>query len=668
MTSLSSEKWDRSGMLKKKNHLTRSSHRWFALRGQELFYFAEERDIHPKYIINLYGATVQTQPDGVSFQLVGTNFPKGEALLLKSQTSADAASWVRALQAAIAMARPDVHSGPKGPQVNRALAKVESLLKVDLNGDGHVGRSVTPLMLDLQRSRELNLRIKAALQQRGLSAGQVADIVASVDSRVVELACRKERVLAARRRVMDELIDTFGERVTHKLHKMDAFNQLESSSKKLLFGAAGDVVLSAKVTLQWGRYPQPSFGKDMLQLFHHRSVYLDAVSFGCCPIPVLDAREQWDIVNQVDPVLWRFRSLMLRLKETSSRMALFIQADPSDVQFLINAPTGISTVLKCQAWKVGDRVVLLSCDFRHTQAAAHSVAAQFGVEVVVVPITFPCTEDQLLAVVEATLKSLQGLSPKLACVPHVTPDGWQLPAKKLTKLFHRYGVAVLVDGSLAVGHFDVNVGNIAADYYIASLDKWLYAPQGVGFLVVAPHKQEGIFPLTVSYFSGQGYEKEFTYTGLQDFGSYTTVMQSLEFVEKVCHGAKELQAWCCQLAARMVHTLETLWGTRVVQCVGGEPCYGRLPVIPVPRGEYQTPDVAHRLMYYLAMHRDIHVFCFVGTYDVPRLCVRLTAQVFNDAADAEALGRAVLDLGGRYDQLPYVPTQQALDSIIHMEG
>lgn len=36
-----------------------------------------------------------------------------------------------------------------------------------------------------------------------------------------------------------------------------------------------------------------------------------------------------------------------------------------------------------------------------------------------------------------------------------------------------------------------------------------------------------------------------------------------------------------------------------------------------------------------------------------RLCVRLTAQVFNDAADAEALGRAVLDLGGRYDQLPY---------------
>lgn len=35
---------------------------------------------------------------------------------------------------------------PPWPQVNRALAKVESLLKVDLNGDGHVGRSVTPLM------------------------------------------------------------------------------------------------------------------------------------------------------------------------------------------------------------------------------------------------------------------------------------------------------------------------------------------------------------------------------------------------------------------------------------------------------------------------------------------------------------------------------------------
>eukprot|EP00668_Euglena_longa_P014739 GGOE01018757.1.p1 GENE.GGOE01018757.1~~GGOE01018757.1.p1 ORF type:complete len:668 (-),score=225.53 GGOE01018757.1:40-2043(-) len=664
----SSEKWDCAGLLKKKNHLTRSSHRWFALRGQELFYFAEQTDIHPKYIINLYGAKATLLPDGVSFELVGTNFPKGESLLLKAKSAADAASWVRALDAAIANAHPTVDTGVKGPHVNWAVAKVERVLKVDLNGDGHVGMSKTPLTLDLQRNRELNLRMRSAMQRWGLSAAQITDIVSSVDPRIVELACRKERVLLARRRVMDELIDTLGERVVHKMHKLDAFNQLESSSKKVLFGTAGDVVLSAKVTLQWGRYPQPSFGKDMLQLFHHRSIYLDAVSFGCCPIPVLDAREQWDIVNQVDPVLWRFRSLMLRLKETSSRMALFIQADPSDVQFLLNAPTGISTILKSQAWKVGDRIVLLSCDFHHTLAAAHSVAAQFGVEVVVLPITFPSTEEQLLAVVEATLKSLQGLSPKLACVPHVTPDGWQLPAKKLTKLFHRYGVAVVMDGSLAVGHFDVNVGNIAADYYIASLDKWLYAPQGVGFLVVAPHKQEGLFPLTVSYFAGQGYEKEFTYTGLQDFGSYTTVMQSLEFTEKVCRGAKESQAWCCQLAARMVHVLEAMWGTRVVQSVNGEACYGRLPVIPVPGGEHQTPDVAHRLMHYLAICHNINVFCFIGTYDIPRLCVRLTAQVFNDVSDAEALGHAVLGLGRNYNQLPYIPSQMALDSIVYMEG
>eukprot|EP00667_Euglena_gracilis_P005934 EG_transcript_5977 len=512
------------------------------------------------------------------------------------------------------------------------------------------------LLDELERLRRLNERLRAAVAQHGTTP--VAELLVDVDDRLVGLAQKREQALWLRRQAMEDVVDTLGERLMHSLHSSDTLNFLESRIKEYAIGAAGDMVATGEVNYDWAPYPRQRFGAELRPYFHVPAGFLNSAACGCCPLPVVDARSQWDVVNQHDPALWRFRSLMLRLNETCARIASYVRADVSDLQFLPHTALGVSTVLRSQAWRAGDRLLLLSCDFPRTKAAAQAMATHFGVQVVEVPVVLPMADRALVRLVRDKLRELDGRTVKLACIPHVTSDGWTLPVKRLRQLFHTHHTSVLVDGTLAVGQFPVNLSGLAADYYVGSLDRWLYAPQGVGFLVVHPLKKPAVFPLTVSYFAGQGYNKEFSYTGLQDFSTFLAVRQVLEFIEKVCGGLSRVQSHCLSLAGKLAAVLERRWGTKALGGGGplGRPQH-RLPAVPVPRGANQSDDTARRLAYHLAQKHQLFVHCFICYQGLPTLCVRLSVQVFNDAADAEALAAAVLQLEGNYRQLPAVPPE-----------
>jgi hypothetical protein len=48
---------------------------------------------------------------------------------------------------------------------------------------------------------------------------------------------------------------------------------------------------------------------------------------------------------------------------------------------------------------------------------------------------------------------------------------------------------------------------------------------GCAFLVVPPEKQPSIEPLVASSFRGQGFEKEFRYTGMFEASTWVSVIQ-----------------------------------------------------------------------------------------------------------------------------------------------
>lgn len=135
--------------------------------------------------------------------------------------------------------------------------------------------------------------------------------------------------------------------------------------------------------------------------------------------------------------------------------------------------------------------------------------------------------------------------PVLCNFCHVTSKtAWIFPAQRLTKLLHDYGVSVMVDGAQAAGHIPLDVPAIGADWYYGTVHKWMYSAPGVAFLVTQPHKHPCTFPLTVSYFDTQGYSSEFSYTGLQDFANWLTLIDAVDFVQKVCGGWDAVRGYC----------------------------------------------------------------------------------------------------------------------------
>jgi selenocysteine lyase/cysteine desulfurase len=67
--------------------------------------------------------------------------------------------------------------------------------------------------------------------------------------------------------------------------------------------------------------------------------------------------------------------------------------------------------------------------------------------------------------------------------------------RKVADMAHGRGVEVMVDGAHAFAHFDFRIPDLGADYYGASLHKWLGAPLGAGILYVRRDRIEKLWPV-----------------------------------------------------------------------------------------------------------------------------------------------------------------------------
>eukprot|EP01060_Flectonema_neradi_P029788 TRINITY_DN419_c3_g1_i3.p1 TRINITY_DN419_c3_g1~~TRINITY_DN419_c3_g1_i3.p1 ORF type:complete len:587 (+),score=110.28 TRINITY_DN419_c3_g1_i3:86-1762(+) len=493
-------------------------------------------------------------------------------------------------------------------------------------------------------------------------------------ARVTELVKRKAAYHADQRVAMEDIIDTATEKIFDAIHGNSMLNYGEAKVKQVFYDATGDTIGALESNVAWGtrwkklgktmpctrlqnQELEVKFGKNMrLLYFDLDEGFLNAASYGATPKPVMEARAQWDLANQKNPVMWRFKALPIRLRQAEQRLAEVIGSDPSDTKIVINANYATSVVLKSLPWEVGDRMLIFSCDYDATKNATEWLKREKGVEILEVPmdLTKLRTDDNIIKAVRDYLEKLKRHDPplpKLANFCHVTSKtAWIFPAKRLCELFHSYGISVMIDGAQAAGHLDINVAQIGADWYLGTVHKWLYSCQGVAFIVTQPHKHKCTHPLTVSYFDGSGYLKEFSYYGLQDFSTWCATIDALDFINNVCGGMNVIRQYCRDQAQKCVALLSEAWGTKPLQ--GSVEYYGNMPIMPLPNGGGADGFTAGKVMGYLMTRHNITAFLLVtDILDVPTLCVRCSCQIYTDMEDWTRLARAVNQLGGNYGAL-----------------
>lgn len=180
-------------------------------------------------------------------------------------------------------------------------------------------------------------------------------------------------------------------------------------------------------------------------------------------------------------------------RRVQERLAAMAGCGPDELVITRNTTESLDTVIAGFDWKAGDEAVMASHDYGAMLDQFKLVARRHGVvnRVVDVPL-HPRSDDEVVSAYAAAITPRT----RMLMVCHVVNlTGQVLPVRKVAEMAHTRGVQVLVDGAHAFAQLDFRIPDTGADYYGASLHKWLGVPLGAGILYVRKDRVAGIWPL-----------------------------------------------------------------------------------------------------------------------------------------------------------------------------
>ena len=178
----------------------------------------------------------------------------------------------------------------------------------------------------------------------------------------------------------------------------------------------------------------------------------------------------------------------------------FIGAAQGTIGFVANTTSGVSAIAQCFPWQAGDRVVLFQGEFPANVTPWQRACELHQLRPTFLPLTdFSLPGGADLSALELNLK--RGGVKLVATSAVQFQTGLRMPLAALSKLCHRHGAQLFVDGIQAVGMVDMDVERLGIDYLACGSHKWLMAPEGCAFLYAAPHRRPHLRPVTAGWLS-----------------------------------------------------------------------------------------------------------------------------------------------------------------------
>jgi isopenicillin-N epimerase len=349
---------------------------------------------------------------------------------------------------------------------------------------------------------------------------------------------------------------------------------------------------------------------------------------------------------EAEPVRFFVTEYPALLDAARAELAAFVKARPEDLVFVPNATHGVNTVLGSVRFEAGDEILTTDHAYHACQNALARVALRSGARVLTANVPFPLSGP---AEVEEAILRATGPRTKLVLLDHVTsPTGMVWPIERIVPELAARGIDALVDGAHGPGMVPLDLGALGAAYYTANCHKWLCAPKGAAFLHVRRDRQASIAPLATSH----GYDSnrtdrslfqiELDWCGTDDPTPYLSVPAAIRALGAMLPGG-----W----AALMEHNRSLALAAR--RCLldalsVAPPCpdsmIGALAAVPLPDArpgeEPAGPFYQDPLKERLLTERGIEV-PIVPWPAPPRRLIRISAQIYNQLSEYEALADAL---------------------------
>lgn len=234
-----------------------------------------------------------------------------------------------------------------------------------------------------------------------------------------------------------------------------------------------------------------------------------------------------------------------------AELATLAGCTPDELIITRNTTESLDTVIAGHDWKAGDEAVMAAQDYGAMLDQFALQARRYGMvnRIVSLP-NHPRSDDEI---VELYANAITPRT-RLLLVSHVVNiTGQILPVRKIVDMAHARNVRVAVDGAHAFAHVDFRIPDVGADFYAASLHKWLGAPLGAGLLYVRRDQIASLRPLYADATFPDDDIRKLNHTGTHPVHTDLAIRQAIAFHASIGTARKE---------ARLRY-LQRYWTTQV---------------------------------------------------------------------------------------------------------
>ena len=274
---------------------------------------------------------------------------------------------------------------------------------------------------------------------------------------------------------------------------------------------------------------------------------------GVSPAPktVQDAMKRYyDYCNEA-PSYYMWRILDQGREPLRQNLANLAGCSAEEIAINRNSSEGLETVIFGMQLKAGDEVVAAKQDYPNMINAYKQREMRDGIKMVWINLELPSEDENYM--VSQYVNAFTSKT-KVVHITHIINwNGQILPVKKIAAEAHKRGIEVVVDGAHSFAHFEFKVPDLDADYFAASLHKWLYAPIGSGMLYVRKSKIKNLYPLFAMGEPLKDDIRKFEALGTRPMFIEQAIGKSLEFHEMIGSERKE----------KRLHYLKNYWFDKV---------------------------------------------------------------------------------------------------------
>ncbi|MBW7890477.1 MAG: aminotransferase class V-fold PLP-dependent enzyme [Chitinophagaceae bacterium] len=261
---------------------------------------------------------------------------------------------------------------------------------------------------------------------------------------------------------------------------------------------------------------------------------------GVSPAPktVQNAMKRYYDLSNEAPSYYMWHILDQGREPLRRNLAGLAGCDAEEIAIQRNASEALETIIFGIQLKAGDEVVACPYDYPNMVNAYKQREKRDGVKIKWIKLDLPLEDEE-----QIVRQYVNAFTPKTKVV-HLTHilnrTGQIIPVKKIADEAHKRNIEVVVDGAHSLAHLDYKIPDLDADYYGASLHKWLYAPIGTGLLYIRREKIKSVYPLFATGSDPLGDNiRKFENLGTRPFFIEQAIGQAIEFHDMIGSQRKE---------------------------------------------------------------------------------------------------------------------------------